>query len=41
MFMDRQSPVGSSAKAGARPAAKNIPEYTADSMMFRGQCNMV
>jgi hypothetical protein len=37
----RQSPVGSGAKAGARPVAKNIPEYMADSMIFRGQCNMV
>jgi hypothetical protein len=37
----RQSPVGSSASAGARPVAKNIPEYTAVSMNFRGQCNMV
>jgi hypothetical protein len=35
-----QSPVGSSAKAGARPVAKIIPEYTTLRMMFRGQCNM-
>src|SRR6202048_3236107 len=37
----RQSPVGSTAKAGARPVAKNIPEYTTVRMVFRGQCNMV
>src|ERR1700733_13665799 len=42
-----QSPVGSAAKAGARPVAKtrpvakNNPEYTTDVMNFRGQCNMV
>src|SRR5450756_383401 len=36
----RQSPVGSSARAGARPAAKNNPEYTVMRMMFRGRCNM-
>jgi hypothetical protein len=35
-----QSPVGSAAKAGARAVAKNIPEYTAVVMIFRGQCNM-
>ena len=27
--------------AGARPVAKNIPEYTTVRMIFRGQCNMV
>jgi hypothetical protein len=36
-----QSPVGSTAKAGAKPVAKNIPEYVTVRMMLRGQCNMV
>ncbi|HWX30867.1 MAG TPA: hypothetical protein VNZ53_25945 [Steroidobacteraceae bacterium] len=37
----RQSPVGSAAKAEARPADKNIPEKISLRMMFGGQCNMV
>src|SRR5258706_15366895 len=35
-----QSPVGSAARAGAKPVAKNNPEYATVRMIFRGQCNM-
>jgi hypothetical protein len=35
-----QSPVGSAAKADARPVAKNNPEYIIVVVMFRGHCNI-
>src|SRR5664279_5102344 len=37
----RQSPVGSSASAGARPVAKNMPEYVTMRVTLLRQCNMV
>src|ERR1700684_4033103 len=36
-----QSPVGSAARAGARPAARTTPEYIIFRMVFFGQCNIV
>ena len=36
----RQSPVGSAARADARPVVKKIAENITLRMIFRGQCNI-